>query len=99
MDFDADYSFIGNEGSVFWFKTDHSAPRNRVIALSALSPAQSNWVEVLPESDTKLNQVSLVNDILVTEYLEDARSVVRFYSLEGKLESELELPGIPGGDA
>jgi prolyl oligopeptidase len=94
MDFDADYSFIGNEGPVFWFKTDHAAPRNRVIALDVRDAEDAVWVEIIPESAHKLEHVSLVSDLFITEYLEDARSVVRFHSLGGKLEGELELPGI-----
>jgi prolyl oligopeptidase len=94
MDFDADYTFVGNEGSVFWFKTDQAAPRGRVIALDVTSPAMTNWIEVIPEAPTKLEQVSLINDLLVAEYLQDARSVVRIYSLAGKLETDLALPGL-----
>ncbi len=94
MDFDADYTFVGNEGSVFWFKTDQSAPRGRLVALDIAIPAWTNWIEVIPETRTKLEQVTLLNDLFIGVYLQDARSVVRIFSLDGKLESELELPGI-----
>ena len=36
-DFDAEYEFIDNEGSTFYFRTDLSAPRSRVIATSCTS--------------------------------------------------------------
>jgi prolyl oligopeptidase len=94
MDFDADYSFIGNEGPVFWFKTDQNAPRNRVIALDVRDPDRGSWVEIIPESTNKLEQVSLVNDLFIANYLEDARSAVRFFSLAGKEQGRLDLPGI-----
>ncbi len=94
MDFDADYSFIGNEGPVFWFKTDQNAPRNRVIALDVRDPDRGAWVEIIPESTNKLEQVSLVNDLFIANYLEDARSSVHFFSLAGKDQGRLDLPGI-----
>jgi len=94
MDFDADYSFIGNEGPVFWFKTDRNAPRNRVIALDVRDAGQAAWVEIIAESTNKLEQVSLVNDLFIAKYLEDAKSGVRFFSLAGHLEGQLDLPGI-----
>lgn len=94
MDFDADYTFIGNDGPVFWFRTSREAPRNRVIALDIRDATEASWVEIIPESEHKLESVSLVNDLFIAEYLEDARSVVRFFSLAGKAQGELALPGI-----
>jgi prolyl oligopeptidase len=32
-EFEASYSFIDNDGSLFWFRTDLDAPRGRVIAI------------------------------------------------------------------
>ncbi len=94
MEFDADYTFIGNEGPLFWFKTDLNAPRGRVIAVDLRDAGRDKWAEIIPESTNKLEQVSLVNDLLIAEYLQDARSVVRFFSLVGTGEGELALPGM-----
>jgi len=94
MDFDASYSFIGNEGPVFWFKTDHTAPRNRVIALDIRDAGNAAWVEIIPESTNKLEQVSLLNNLFIAHYLQDAHSVVRFFSLAGRPVGELQLPGL-----
>jgi len=94
MEFDADYTFVGNEGPVFWFRTDLDAPRNRVIALDIRDPGRSNWVEVIAESTNKLEQVSLFRDQFVLEYLQDAHSLVQFRSLAGKVLGELKLPGL-----
>ena len=40
--FDADYSFIDNEGSVFFFQTDLDAPLRRVIAIDVAKPERAN---------------------------------------------------------
>ena len=36
-DFDNEYSFIGNDGPIFYFKTDLQAPRGRLIAIDIAS--------------------------------------------------------------
>lgn len=37
-EFEAEYNFIDNDGSVFWFKTDLNAPLGRVIAIDINNP-------------------------------------------------------------
>ena len=41
-DFDASYDFIGNDGPVFWFRTDLKAPRGKLIAIDARKPEREN---------------------------------------------------------
>jgi len=91
---DADYGFIGNNGPVFYFATDLKAPRRRVIAIDTANPARENWKEILPESRDQLDDVSWVGNRLVCTYMENARSRVEIFSLEGKKLKELELPGL-----
>lgn len=91
---DADYGFVGNQGSVFYFATDLKAPRRRVIAIDTKNPARENWKEILPESRDQLDDVSWVGDRLVCTYMENARSRVEIFSLEGKKLKEPELPGL-----
>jgi prolyl oligopeptidase len=93
-DFDADYSFIDNVGTVFYFRTDLNAPRGRVIAIDLAQPARANWREVIPQSADRLDGVSLVNDQLVCDYLKDARTEVKIYDREGRFVRAVELPGI-----
>ena len=93
-DFDAAYDFIGNDGTVFWFKTDLKAPRGRVIAIDTQDPARDRWREILPERPEALQSVSVVNDMFVAEYLKDARSELRIYNLDGTFAREVELPGL-----
>ena len=92
--FVARYDFLGNDGSVFWLRTDLDAPRNRVIAVDINKPDQDDWKEVVPEADDVLEGVGLVGDEFFASYLHDARSLVRRFDLEGKSLGEVELPGI-----
>jgi prolyl oligopeptidase len=92
--FDADYTFLGNEGPVFWFRTDWQAPRGRVIAIDTRHPARENWKELIPQSQDTLRGVSVVGERFIAHYLRDAHSAVKVFQLSGKLDRELKLPGL-----
>ncbi len=94
MDFDASYDFVENGGSVFWFKTDLTAPRSRLIAIDVTQPARANWKEVIPQSADTLQGVSVVNQQFIVAYLKDARSVVKIFALDGKPVRDVALPGL-----
>ena len=93
-DFDADYGFIDNVGPIFYFRTDLDAPRGRVIAIDTTKPARSNWREVVPQSNDRLQSASMVNNQLVCNYLKDARSDIRIFATDGALVRNVQLPGI-----
>jgi len=92
--FEADYGYIGNEGTRFWFRTDLQAPRSRVIEIDLAQPDRAHWREVIPQATETLESVSLLNHHLVAAYLKDAHSQVKIYSLAGDLVRQIELPGI-----
>ncbi|MSR66328.1 MAG: S9 family peptidase [Pedosphaera sp.] len=93
-DFDADYSFIANDGAVFYFQTDLNAPRSRVIAVDTAKPARANWREIIPQSEMTLRGVSFVNDRFIASYMVHARSIVRVFGMDGKPVRDVALPGI-----
>lgn len=93
-EFDADYSFIGNDGSVFWVRTDLNAPRGRIVAIDITRPAREHWRELIPQSADTLRGASVINDKFIVSYLKDARTAVKVFGLDGRFEREIELPGI-----
>ncbi len=92
-DFDASYSFLGNDGPVFWFETNLDAPRGRVIAIDTRTPERAAWRELVPELSEALQSVSVVGDRFIATYLADAKSRVRIFETGGKLVGQLRLPG------
>jgi prolyl oligopeptidase len=93
-DFDADYTFIDNDGPLFWFRTDLNAPRGRVIAIDIRKPERANWKEIIPQAAETLQAVGMVHDQFIGIYLKDAHSQVKLFSRDGVLARELDLPGI-----
>lgn len=93
-DADASYDYAGNEGDVFFFRTDLDAPRHRVIAIDVRKPERASWKEIIPQGKDLLQGVGSVGGYLVCEYLRDAKSAITIHDLEGKLVREVSLPGI-----
>jgi prolyl oligopeptidase len=93
-DFDAAYTFVGNEGARFWFQTDLQAPRGKVIEIDTSNPARSNWKVIVPEAKETLQVTTLVNNKFILNYLKDAYTQVKIYDPRGKLVNEVAFPGI-----
>ncbi|MBD2071550.1 S9 family peptidase [Leptolyngbya sp. FACHB-671] len=92
--FEAKFSLIDSEGTVFWFETDLDAPRSRVIAIDIANPARENWQEVIPQADETLMGANILNHQFVAFYLKDAYTQVKVFDLNGTFIREVELPGI-----
>ena len=93
-EWDALYNLLGNEGDTFYFSTTHHAPKHRVIAIDLDNPAPESWREVVPEAEATIELASLAGGHVIVQYLEDAKSSVKVFDLEGQLVREVELPGI-----
>lgn len=92
--FEAEYLFVGNEGSQFYFLTDHQAPMRRLIAIDVERPKPENWQEVVPEAEVVAQSVNLVGSHFLISYLKDAQSVVKVYGLDGGWIRDVEFSGI-----
>jgi len=93
-DFNAQYTFVDNDGPVFWIQTDLDAPRGRLIAIDTRHPEKANWKSVIAQGPDKLEFVGLVDNVFLLTYLKDARTEVRMHDLTGKFLRNVDLPGI-----
>jgi prolyl oligopeptidase len=92
---DDDYSIVDNVGDKFLISTNHNAPNNRVFLFDPKNPAESNWKDIIPEKPEVLDGISAVGGKLFASYLKDVATHTYVYSLDGKLENEIQFPG-PG---
>ena len=90
--FEAEYSFLDDDGETFWFKTNQDAPRGKIIAIDVKHPTVRK--EVVPQSADTIEGVGLVGGKFFVSYLHDAHSAVKMFALDGKPLGELALPGI-----
>ncbi|BAY61063.1 peptidase S9 prolyl oligopeptidase [Calothrix brevissima NIES-22] len=92
--FEADYSFIDRDDNIFYFRTDLKAPRGRLIAIDINKPAPEYWQEIIPQATETLEDVSILNNQFVADYLKDAHSQIKIFDIKGKFVREVELPGL-----
>ncbi len=92
--FDYEYSYVGNQGSRYFFLTDDQAPRRRLIAIDLDRPGREHWQELIPQSEATLETVVRTGDRFVAGYLRDASSDVRLFELDGRPAGQLDLPGL-----
>lgn len=90
--FENDYTFIGNDGTRFFFRTDLDATRGRVIAIDIRNPEKRE--EIIPQAAETLRGVNIVGNMFVASYLRDAKTQVRLFDLQGAHVRDVELPGI-----
>ncbi|MBX9626848.1 MAG: prolyl oligopeptidase family serine peptidase [Gemmataceae bacterium] len=88
------FSFLGNDGPVFYFQSDFNAPKYQVIAIDTRVPDKKNWKTVIPEAEETIEGVDLVGNLFVVSYLKDAYTRVKVFEMNGTPVREVQLPGI-----
>lgn len=92
--FDAQYQYAGNDGNLFWIKTNKDAVRSKLIAIDINNPDPNEWRELIPEKEDTLVSVGYVQNHFFAGYLQDAHSRIDLYSLDGTFEKTLALPSL-----
>ncbi|OGC92094.1 MAG: hypothetical protein A2142_06020 [candidate division Zixibacteria bacterium RBG_16_48_11] len=81
-------------GDTFYLMTNDGAPFFKVIAINLKQAEEQNWKLLIPEEKDLLQHFEILNHKLVVEYLHNASSQLKVFSLPGKLEHDIGLPGI-----
>jgi prolyl oligopeptidase len=89
---EATYELVGNDGALFYFFTNLSAPRGRLISIDLTQPEKANWRTIVPESTAVLEGAIMVNDQFAALYNEDAHHIIRLFKLDGTADGEIPLP-------
>jgi len=93
-DYDYDHGVVDNIGETIYLHTNYNAPNWKLIKFNYDNPNPENWVDVIPESEYPLNSISITGGKLLLKYSKDVSSRLYVYSLDGKSESEVELPTV-----
>jgi prolyl oligopeptidase len=88
------YGVIDNVGDKLLIRTNHLAPNGRVVLVDPQNPDKKNWKEVLPERDGPLQSVGTAGGKLFASWRKDVATRAYVFSLDGKLENEIALPGV-----
>lgn len=91
--FDQNHGLIDNEGSKLFIYTNLNAPNGRIVMVDAANPKPENWKELIKETKNVLNP-SAGGGKLFANYIVDAVTKVYQYDRNGKMEQEIQLPGL-----
>ncbi len=90
----AEYYPLGNVGTTIYMQTTLGAPNRKIVSFNINDPSPKNWKTVVPEAKNVIENSLLAGGHVVVNYLVDAKSEVAIYSLKGKHDGNLKLPGI-----
>jgi len=91
---EANFEYVGNDGTVFYLRTDFRAPRGKLIAIDITHPEKGSWKTIIPESMDVLETVKMSNNQFVAIYLHDAHHRIRLFDISGFPSGEIDLPGL-----
>uniref|UniRef100_H2SNL2 Prolyl endopeptidase n=2 Tax=Takifugu rubripes TaxID=31033 RepID=H2SNL2_TAKRU len=92
--FEAQYSYITNEGTLFTFHSNLDAPRYRLINIDIQRPERQHWTTIIPQHEKDvMSFASCVNQChLLVNYLHDVKDILQVYELStGQLVRNLPL--------
>ncbi len=87
------WSVAANVGTHLYLLTTLDAPRIKLVTMD-IAAAKPQMMDVVPEQGSLLNSASLVGGRWLLSYLVDVKTEVRRYTLEGKADGVVQLPGI-----
>ena len=91
---DDDFGVVDDVGDKLLVETNRNAPNRRVFLFDPKNPEEKNWKDVLPERPEPLQSASTGGGKLFATYLKDVTTRAYVYSLDGKFENEVRLPGL-----
>lgn len=93
-DLEATYKFIGNENDTFFFLTNHTASRSKLVAIDINQPDKEKWETIIPEAEDAIECIKLVSNQFTVIYLHDAYHQIKRYGMDGSLLGSIKLPMI-----
>ncbi|KAK2883857.1 hypothetical protein Q8A67_017494 [Cirrhinus molitorella] len=81
--FDAEYEYVTNEGTVFTFKTNLDAPQYRLINIDFAQPSISQWKELISQHDKDVIVFATCtySRFLFVCFLHDVKNVLKMFNL------------------
>ncbi len=91
--FDNNHYVMHTEDDKLFIKTNLDAPNGRVVTTTIQKPTPDTWVDLIPETENVL-EVGAAGGKIFATYMVDATNRVYQYSLDGKMDKEIELPAL-----
>ncbi len=90
-DIPAHFSPQWNDGAL-WMRTDHEAPRGRIVTVDLANPAPSAWKTIVPEGEDVIDNFGFIDGKLYVTYIHDVANRIVAYAKDGTRGGEVDLP-------
>ena len=87
------WTLIDGIGDTLYFATDKDAPRRRIMKTD-VSAEMPEWEEIVPEHVATIDTAILVGETLAVDYIDDAKSRLELFALDGTPKGVVDLPGL-----
>ena len=85
------YGVLDDVDGKFLIETNHGASNGKVVLYD---PAAKTWTDVIAEKSEPLQSSGTAGGKLFVTYLKDVTTRAYVYSINGKLENEVQFPGL-----
>ena len=99
-----DYSYYPVEviGNTIFLLTNYQAPKYRLMTANIASPKLNDWKELIPETESVLDNARIMDGHLILTYQQDVSKHAFVFTLDGKPLHEIAFPTLGsvafGGD-
>lgn len=93
--FDADYAYVGNRGTTFYFLTTLEAPHAKVISINVASSGVPAVNTIVPEGKDRIDHAAFADGGIVVASLHDLESRMALFGIDGARRGAIAVPG-PG---
>jgi prolyl oligopeptidase len=77
-----------------YIQTNDGAPRYKLYVVDYDKPERAAWKELLPEGQDVLDDVTVLENEIVTTYMHEASTRIERFGLDGKTHGPVALPSI-----
>lgn len=90
--FQYEYNIIDHIGDQMVVRTNHQAPKYKVVIIDIHRRDVGNWIDLIPEQKNVLRSCEVAENRIIASYLEDAHSKLEVYNMQGEHLYPIELP-------
>lgn len=92
-DFDAEYNPVYYDGKLY-ILTNKNSPNKKVFVTDAENPGKENWQEFIPETEFKIEDISIINGKIYVSYMKNVHTEIDVFNIAGTYLRSLSLPTI-----
>ena len=92
--FEYNYYVLDHVNDHLYVLTNYRSPKYKLIKINVNSLDIGNWRDVIPEKKDVLVSATLAGGKIIATYIEDVKSKVEVYSLDGEKETQFKFPAV-----